>query len=100
MASILVEKSQVDALACNLAVLIAGLLLFDPLRIRVGGEGASFNPSNNVAAVAAGKAPLTSNVLRVVRSPPSTLPDMTHHARDERLMIIHQVVVETKRMML
>eukprot|EP00884_Botryococcus_braunii_P022739 jgi/Botrbrau1/9149/Bobra.160_3s0021.1 len=57
LAAMLAEISKLDALACNLGVLIAGLLLFDPFRVWVGGDGASFNPSNNMAAVAAGKAP-------------------------------------------
>ncbi|KAK9810267.1 hypothetical protein WJX72_007660 [[Myrmecia] bisecta] len=53
-------------LAVGIAVLIAGLALFDPVSSWVGGHGALYNPVHNVAFAAAGRGPLSKHISRMV----------------------------------
>lgn len=56
----------IPAMTAGLTVLCTGLALYEPVCKLVGGEGASFNPSQNFAFAAAGKGSIAFHTLRSV----------------------------------
>lgn len=66
----LADALGVPGLVAGLTVLCTTLALYDPVCALVGGQGASFNPSQNFAFAAAGQGSLTIHCLRSVSSTP------------------------------
>ncbi len=56
----------ISPMTAGLAVLCTGLALYEPICAIVGGQGASFNPSQNFAFAAAGQGSLSFHAFRSV----------------------------------
>ena len=56
----------IPPLTAALTVIVAGLALFEPIGLRLGGHGASWNPATSACFAAAGKGSTAQHIIRMV----------------------------------
>ena len=66
VADIIGPALGLPGLVAGLSVLVAGLIVFGPVADWIGGPGALFNPSHNVAFAALGQGKMRTHLVRMV----------------------------------